>query len=289
MSRPKLVKQDGLIDGDDVPVESVWQSRNRRVTGVVVVLALMAAIVSSVAGAAAWQPRDGCGYTVKSSDWRGLANIAKQTQSAATWREIAAQSNVSGPKYIIRVGQKLDICAPDVGNASRPHLKDPPKVAEAVPQRVLDWATVIDRTRPEWATDHQTLFMTAVAGPESDWSCNAWNWNDAGFERATGAEYIGSFGCNQIRVMKHPPRTGFDSIRNRGWLEASLENQAKAAWIILNVQGPKAWGPARNAKGIGTKLPFDGRSECGWAWKPKRCRDWWDMASEARNIILGRG
>ena len=180
---------------------------------------------------------------------------------------VQVNPHVTNPDQI-RAGDWLDVCKPDT---------EQPRHGLLVPARLIEWAAAVDATRPDWASDQDARFVTAISGPESNHCSNVWNSGDA----SADGKWTGSYGCIQIRTLAHPERYPSDWYRNLGWLKESFNHQAQAAWIVYGEQGTNAWGPARHAPGIGVKLPPGGESQCASAANSDRCHLWWDQADAA--------
>ena len=207
-------------------------------------------------------PRDGCEYVIV----RGDTMVKLGTARGLTVAQLmSVNPQVRNANRII-AGETLDVCHPDVVDATKPVL-----VEVGLPGDVENWAQAVVDTRPDWATDADVRFLVAVSGPESNHGTDLWNPGDAGW--AGGARYLGSYGNIQIRVLANPARYPSDWYRDRAWLEESLDHQAQAAWIVLNAQSRRAWGPVKDGK-----LPNE---QCAGSSNVKRCQTWWAVADQA--------
>lgn len=215
------------------------------VLSAVLTFALVVGVVSMVGAA-----NDGCRYTVQRGDT--LSGIGRVHD--VPWQRLAANNRLVNA-HLIHPGDVLDVCL-----SNRPTLSTPVEL----PGRVTEWARAVHDTRPAWATDNDTRFLIAVSGPESNHGMNLWNPGDA------GGAFTGSYGVVQIRVMGNPPAyPQTDWYRNQRWLGESFENQARAAWIVLEHQGVTAWGPSRDGK-----MP----ANCANSSNVTRCEGWWNIA-----------
>ncbi|NNE47548.1 MAG: LysM peptidoglycan-binding domain-containing protein [Rhodothermales bacterium] len=213
-----------------------------------------------IGGAAKVLADDGCTHTVKSGDW--LSKIAvtydADVQTLVNW------NGITNPD-LIHPGDKLVVCRKQ--SLSRPVL---------VPEHAQAWADAVTDNQPDWAEPNHVRFLVAVAQFESSWCNHLWNPRDAGWEN--GVEYLGSYGCVQIRVRAD----GTVPHRNINLLRGDLGAQARAAWKVfgdrhLNGRNPyTAWGPANRTKLYGIKLPPSG--DCRGTWNPDQCAEAWLIA-----------
>lgn len=226
-------------------------------------LAFMALLIvgAGVAGATGWQPRQGCSYTVQTGDT--LTAISEATGTPI--RDVVASTpHVVDPDRII-AGDTIDVCTVDVVQ---------PRHGTLTPGRLVEWAQAVNDTRPDWATDADARFLTAVSGPESGHCTHLWNPGDA----SANGKWTGSYGCIQIRVLANPAAFPNDSFRDLQWLKQSFDNQAEAAWIVLGQdRDHAAWGPYRDGK-----LPGP---TCRGSSNVDRCLTWWAQADAAIGYI----
>ncbi|MBT8212175.1 MAG: LysM peptidoglycan-binding domain-containing protein [Acidimicrobiia bacterium] len=196
---------------------------------------------------------------IQSGDW--LSRIAQDHDT--TVPRLVELNSIQNPDRIY-AGDWLLVCErPAEQRAAIGALHEQPFL---VPRYAQAWADAVQRQRPEWGTPAQERFLVAVSQFESTWCENLWNPRDAGWEN--GVQYLGSYGCVQIRV-----RADGAGVRNRGWLSEGFENQAAAAWAILEHQSFGAWGPTSGSR---PKLPAD--QTCGGAQSRSQCERAWAIA-----------
>lgn len=219
-----------------------------------------------------WAPRDGCAHKVQRGDT--LAKIGARYQ-VKVGEIVAVNPHVTNPNRIF-AGDLLDICGQPAHDADPYLVPAAEAVAVTVPERAKTWAADVAITAPEWATGDDIMFLTAVAGPESTWCANVTNRGDA-----NPPKWGPSVGCVQIRTLARQRDIAKEPWRDRAWLESAQRNVANAAWQVFKTQGPRAWGPARPAKGIGIKLPYGGPDQCARAASHNQCLNWWATAEAA--------
>lgn len=231
------------------PARRHWIKFGAALTAVAVISIGLSIMLAAALGAS----ENECTHTVQPGDT--LSSIGREHD--VTWQRLAAINQLVNA-HLIHPGDTLDVCHDrESQSQSGPVL---------VPGRLIEWANAVTDTKPVWATDDDVRFLVAVSGPESNHGTHLWNPGDA------GGPFTGSYGVVQIRTMANPPaHPATDWYRNRGWLEQSFENQAQAAWIVLQT-GRQAWGPHRDGK-----MPDD----CQRSTNVARCAEWWEVADRA--------
>ncbi len=246
-------------------------------TGVAI---LVATIVSGVAGANQWQPREGCGYRIVPGDT--LTRIANAHGVTVTTL-VAVNPSITDPDRI-QAGDHIDICK--TGADARPTLVEPESAATVTPL-MIEWAEALIATMPAESdiTSADLRFLMAISGPESAWCTNTWNPGDAG-----AGGFFGSYGCIQVRVTTQWESRG-EPFRNLDWLKESRLHEAEAAWFLYTVSwgGTDMWGPARPTKEgtVPPKMPPGGPEACEWSSNMSRCLNYWAIADAVLAEVKG--
>lgn len=219
--------------------------------------AVILATVLSVVGARALGASDECQYTVQPNDW--LSRIATD-HGFDSWQALWAMNPQVADPNRIYPGDRLIVC--EAGTPSQA-VTSP----VLVPRHAQAWADHVVSTRPEWADRGDVMFLVAVSQFESTWCENLWNGRDAGWEN--GTEYLGSYGCVQIRVTA----SGRPAHRNVERLRGNMAAQAEAAWTVASLRRDagrswrSAWGPwQRKLATDCTTVPSRWRDDCAHAW-----------------------